>query len=808
MPNPIAAEFALDARFAIRSFRRDPLFAILSAAILSIGLAFSTVMFSLVDATLLQPLPYRDPSRLVALYESIPVGTRFHISYDDFRDWQQQNNTFQSVAIYRPDRMKLLTRGVLQHVPTARVSDGFFHTLGVRPALGRDFNPGDELAGSEPAVVLSHRAWQSRFGLDPGLVGRTVTLDGTSFRIVGILPASFHFAPAASAEFWITVHGFCDDAYRRCHAFYGIGRLKNGVPVERGRADLQQVAHRIATLFPSTNADRGAFVLPLADLILGNFRPTLITLSTGATLLLLIAILNVAGLLLVKAQRKRRDMAVRDALGASPGRQVRQFATEGALLSFASFVLSILIAAAAIPLLRSLIPSGLQNTLPSIQSLHPSWSMVAFSAVVAALSAFLFAIAPLTVLFGDTLTQALHEGGRHSTGTNWRRFGSRLMVGELAITVLLLVSAGLLAKSYYNLQHVDLGIFPANLAVVQIEIPEQLNGLQRVGVTNRILSSVLTLPGVKAAGISYGVATEGADNYCHFHVPGRPHTGQGEESNLLTASAGYFEAVQARLIKGRFITVADRANGQAVAVLNETMAKHFFPSEDPIGKHVACEWSPNLSMEVIGVIRDIQEQAIDSEPRNAAYASFAQSPDSRMFLTVRTGSLNESILPTLVDAVVRAAPGVVIDQPEMMQQKIQETPAAYLHRSAAWLTSAFAAIAALLACAGLYGTVSYSVAQRTREIAVRLAVGAPLRSIYQLVFAEGLRLAGWGAVVGALASLLVTSAVRSLLFGVKPWDAYILSAVLLGLSLVALLACLVPGIQAARISPVEALKAE
>jgi macrolide transport system ATP-binding/permease protein len=808
LPNPISADFVRDARLAIRSFRRDPLFAILSVAILSIGLAFSAVMFSLVDATLLQPLPYRDPSRLVALYESLPVGSRFHISYDDFRDWQQQNNTFESVSIYRPDRMKLLSRGVLQHVPVARVSDGFFHTLGVAPALGRDFNPGDELAGSELTVVLSHTAWQSRFGSDAAIIGRAVTLDGTSFRIIGILPAQFHFAPAASAQFWITVHGFCGDAARRCHAFYGIGRLKNGVSVERGRADLQQIAQRIAAAFPSTQADRGAFVLPLADLILGNFRPTLIALCTGATLLLLIAILNVAGLLLVKAQRKQRDMAIRDALGASPARQVRQFATEGLLLSFTSFVLSIVVASCAIPELLSLIPSGLQDTLPSLRTLHPSWRLAASSGIAAAFSALLFAVVPLNALFAPTRTQALHEGGRYSTGTNWRRFGSKIMVGELALTVLLLLSAGLLAKSYNNLQHVDLGIVPTSLAVVRMEIPDQLNGLQRVGVTDRILGSVLALPGVMAAGVSYGVATEGADNYCHFHVPGRSYRGQGEESNLLTASAGYFEAVQASLIEGRFITVADRANGQAVAVLNETMAKHFFPSEDPIGKHVACEWSPNLSMEVIGVIRDIQEQAIDSEPKNAAYAAFEQAPDSIVFLTVRAGASNESFLPTLSQAVLRAAPGVVVDQPERMQEKIQETPSSYLHRSAAWLTSAFAAIAALLACAGLYGTVSHSVAQRTREIAVRLAVGAPIRSIYQLVLAEGLRLAGWGAVVGGLASLFVTSSVRSLLFGVKPWDASILSAVLLGVSLVALLACLVPGIQAARISPAEALKAE
>jgi predicted lysophospholipase L1 biosynthesis ABC-type transport system permease subunit len=238
------------------------------------------------------------------------------------------------------------------------------------------------------------------------------------------------------------------------------------------------------------------------------------------------------------------------------------------------------------------------------------------------------------------------------------------------------------------------------------------------------------------------------------------------------------------------------------------MARHLFPYEDPIGKHVLCEWLPDLSWEVIGVVRDIQEQAIDAEPRNVAYASYEQSPDNTVFLTVRSSSSDASILSALARAVAHAAPGAVVDQPQMMQEKIQETPASYLHRSAAWLTSAFAAIAALLACAGLYGTISYSVAQRTREIAVRLAIGAPIRSIYQLVFAEGLKLAAWGAALGVLGSLLVASALRSMLFGVKPWDAYTLSAVLLGLTTVALLACLVPGIHASRVPPVEALKAE
>ncbi len=804
----LLAEFARDLRLAVRQARRDPFFTILSIGVLSIGISFSAVMFSLVEATLLRPLPYRNPSRLVALYESIPVGARFHISYDDFRDWQQQQTTFDSLAIYRPGRMKLLIDGRLQHVPIAHASDAFFQTLGVAPILGRAFQPGEELQQAEPVVILSHQAWQSRFGSDPAILGKTVVLDRDAFRVVGVLPPSFHFAPAASAEFWLNIRGFCDDGQRRCHAFYGIGRIKSGVSLNRGRADLQQIAQHIATAFPSTNQDRGAVVLPLTEVVLGNFRPTLVALSAGAILLLTIAVLNVAGLLLVKSQRKRTDLVIRNALGASMGRQARQFAAEGILLAGAGFVFSIAIAAGVITPLASLIPAGLQDNLPSLRSLHPSWSVVAFAAIPALLSALLFAFVPFAALFAGIRTQVLHSGGRNATGTHWRSFGSGLMVGELAITVLLLVCAGLLAKSDYNLQHVDLGVVPKNLVAMQIEIPEEFNGPQRVEVSNLIRNSVLSLPGVKAAGFSYSVATGGSDNYCHFRVPGRRYSGQGEETNLLAASAGYFETVQATLLSGRFLTAADDATHQPVIVLNQTAARHLFPSENPIGQRVLCEWDPKGVMQVVGVVRDIQEQAIDSEPRNAAYTSFEQSPDSTVFLSVRTGSSNELFLPALAHTVVRAAPGIVVDQPETMQERIQETPAAYLHRSAAWLTSAFAAIAALLAAAGLYGTISYSIAQRTREFAVRLAIGAPVRAIYQLVFTEGLRLAGWGAALGVLASLLITSALQSLLFGVKPWDGYTLLAVTLGLVVVALLACMVPGMHAARVPPVEALKSD
>ena len=806
MPN-LVADSLRDVRLTLRQFRREPFFPILSIAVLSTGLAFSAIMFALVDATLLRPLPYREPSHLVALYESIPVGSQFHISYEDFRDWQRQNATFQSLAIYRPDRMKFQTAGGLRHVPVARVSDGFFRTLGVSPALGRDFKPGDELPQASLSVILSHQAWQSRFGSDPAIVGKMVALDSQSFQIIGVLPPRFHFAPANSPEFWITVHGFCGDANRRCHAFYGIGRLKAGIPIERGRADLQQIAQRIAAISPTTNGDRGATVMPLADLLLGNFRPTLFALSLGATLLLLIAVLNVAGLVLVKAQRKRKDMAIRGALGASRARQARQYAIEGLLLAFSSFVLSIVIAAGIISPLASLIPSGLQDNLPSLRMLHPSWSMAAFSAFAAILSAALFAAVPLTALAADAGTQALHEGGRYATGKNWRSFGSRLMVGELAITVLLLVCAGLLGKSYFNLQHVDLGILPQHLVAMQIEFPDQIDGA-RVSFSRQIQASVLSLPGVNAAALSYAVATGGSDNYCHFRVPGRSYSGQGVEANLLTAGVGYFETVQASLIQGRFFTPEDRAQSRPVVIINQTMASRFFPGEEAIGKHVLCEWNQNLSMEVIGVVRDIQEQAIDAEPRNVAYASFEQGPDSSAFLTVRSSSSDASILPALAGAVARAAPGVVVDQPERMQQKIEDSPASYLHRSASWLTSAFATVAALLACAGLYGIVSYSVAQRTREFAVRLAIGAPIHSIYRLVFAEGLRLVLWGAALGFTLSLLVTSALQSMLFGVKPWDGITFLAVLAGLALVAFAACLVPGMHAARVPPVEALKAD
>ncbi|KAA6463063.1 FtsX-like permease family protein [Acidobacteria bacterium AB60] len=561
-------------------------------------------------------------------------------------------------------------------------------------------------------------------------------------------------------------------------------------------------------IFPSTNGDRGASVLPLADLIRGDFRPTMIALSIGATLLLLIAIFNVAGLLLVKARRKRRDMAIRDALGASPNRQLLQFATEGVLVSITSVVLSSLLTAAVIPVLRSLIPSRMEETLPTILTLHLSWPEIAFFSTAGAFSALLFAIIPMTAFFAGSRMQALHDGGLSSTGTDRRTLGSRLIIGELAITVLLLVSAGLLAKSYNKLQHVDLGVLPKDLAVMQIEIPDQLTGLQRVATTDRILGSVLALPGIKAAGLSYGIATGGSDNYCHFHVPGRFYTGQGEESNLLSASTGYFETVQATLIKGRFFTGADRTSNRPVVVINETMARHFFPGEEPIGKNVVCEWLSNRPLEVIGVIHDIQEQALDSEPRNAAYTSFEQGPDSVVFLTVRDKLADESNLKALQLAVVRAAPGVVVDQPEMMQQRIEQTPESYLHRAAAWLTSSFAAIAALLAFVGIYGTVSYSVALRTREIAVRLAVGAPIHSIYQMIFIEGLRLAGWGAALGLLASLLAASSLRSLLFEVKPWDVFAHLSALLGAGFVALLACLVPGRNAARVSPIEALKSD
>ncbi len=800
-----------DVRFSLRQLRRSPGFTVTASLILALGIATSVSIFGFVDAALLQPLPYRDPARLVNLYERNTLGPRFHLSYLDYLDWKKLNEVFQSMDIYTTEGFILKTPSGAQQADGVGVSAGFFHTLGVVPTLGRNFHPGEDLPSATHTVLLSYATWQKRFGGRQDALGQTVTLDGSINTIVGVLPREFHFAPAGDAEFWTTIRadGRCAKQ-RGCHDYLGVARLKDGVSVASALANVVTIAQQLEKQYPDSNTDRGGYLLPLVDVIVGDLRPILWVVLSGAGLLLLIASVNVASLLLVRSESRRREIAVRGALGASRARLIRQFVTEGLVLAAAGSILGLMLTYGAMQLLPSLIPKDMMASMPYLRGLGLNFHVVAFACAISLAAGLLFSLTPTLRLPLSGTCDGLTEGGRGAAGTTWRRFGSNLVVIELAAAMVLLVGAGLLGKSFYRLLHVDTGIVPDHLASIIVAAPESeyTADEQRIALEREVLRRVETLPGVTSAGIASDLPLGDGDGTNTFRILGRPYHGETNEVNDRQVSAGYFATVRARLLRGRYFTETEDASKPHVAIINQSLAKRYFPGEDPIGRRIGDDTlDANSLKEIVGVIDDIKEGPLDMT-RPAFYAPFNQATGSSFAVVVRTSQAEQSLLPALAASIHEIDRGIATYGAMTMNERIHDSPSASLHRSSAWLVGCFAALALVLGAVGLYGVIAYSVSQRTREIGVRMALGAQRSSVYRLVLEESVRLTALGIVAGLLGSLAVTSLLRKLLFGVGPWDVTTLLGVAGVLGAAAMLASYLPARRAASVNPVEALRAE
>lgn len=799
-----------DVRFAARQLRRSPVFTLIAVTVFTLGIAAGTAAFAFVDAALVKPLPYSHPSRLVSLFERLPIGDRYHLSYFDYQDWKQRNHVFSSLNVYRPDRFTVATPSGRQEVPGALVSAGFFRTLGIAPVLGRNFRPGEDQVSAPSTVILSYETWQNRFGANKKILGTIISLNGDLSLVIGVLPRGFYFPPAGPAGYWKTIHGFCADR-RTCYPYYGIARLKDGVSVQTAATDLTAIAHRIAVSFPLSNRDRSANVLPLADVILGSIRPTLLTLLTGAAALALIGFMNVTGLLLVRAEARRREIAVRKALGASRSRLLRQFAVEGFLIAGVGGVRGLTFAACSLKSIASLVPTEFLDNMPYLQGLHCNWHVAAAALLLSLLGGSLFTLGPAVQLFRVDLQQGL-AGGRSVASGSWRRLGAGLVIAELAMTAMLLTSGGLLTKSSYRLLHKDIGIAADHLAVLHVLGPGDATGAQEIAWEQQIRSHVSTLPGVRSISISEQPALAGGESYkmefAHFHVLGRATAGIGDEAADEEAGVGYFETLRAGLVAGRFFNNADDASRSRVAVVNQTMATQEFAGEDPIGKSLVNQYDDQHPIEVIGVVSDIQDGPLDSPPAAAVYTPFKQNPGDEFYLTVRTSTAPGAILPSIVHLLHRIEPGFITDGEDTMTARIETSASAYLHRSAAWVVAAFAGIALLLDTVGLYGVISFSVEQRTREIGIRMALGAQRSSIYALILREAGIVSAAGFAVGVLCSAGAASLLRSMLFDVRPWDSEIAGGVFATLAVAALLAGYLPARRAASVEPTLSLRAE
>jgi len=813
---PLLENLLRDVQFALRQLRKNPGFTCTAVLMLALGMCAAVAIFGFVDASLIKPLPYRNPNRLVGVFEKVPLFPQSNLSYPDYLDWKKLNAVFGSLDVYRHDGCIVNTASGAQPAMGTRVSDGFFRTLGVVPVLGRDFRTGEDLRDAPATVLLSYTAWQTRYGGNQNVVGKTVTLDGVPHTIIGVLPADFHFAPREPSEFWMAFQpaGNCD-LRRSCHGIYGVGRLKDGTTIETALADLTSIAKQLEKQYPDSNRGQGAAVAPLSEVIVGPLRPILLMLLSGTGLLLLIAGGNAASLLLVRSESRTREIAVRSALGAGRARLVTQFVTEGLVLVAAGCLLGVASANWTMKLLLRLIPQDYLASMPYLYDLGLNGRVLVFAGGIALLAAVVFSLTP-TLHFGlprigSGMRDKLADGGRGSSGNTWRRLGSRLVVVELATAVVLLAGAGLLGKSLYLLLNVNLGLRPDHVATLAVAAPpaNYAKDEQLAALTRRIVGRIETLPGVRSVGIGSQLPVSYNGNTDWIRIAGRPYNELHNEVNERDVSAGFFTTLQAKLLRGRYFTDAEDASKPRVVIVNQALAKKYFPSEDPIGKRIGdTELKPKSIREIIGVVEDVREGSLDSEIWPAEYLPFNQSPDHYFTVIVRTSQEERTLIPTLTGAIHQIDPHIVTLKGTSMEEAIHDSPSAYMHRSAVWLVSGFAFLALVLGVVGLYGVVSYSVSQRTREIGVRMALGAERGSIYDLILREAGRLVLVGIAIGLACAVGAASLMKGLLFGVRSWDVPTLAAVAAVLGMAALVASYLPARRAAGVNPVEALRAE
>ncbi|HEY2467474.1 MAG TPA: ABC transporter permease [Terracidiphilus sp.] len=803
---------AQDLRFALRQLKQSPGFAITAIFIFALGMGVSVAIFSFVDASVIQPLPYYAPSRLMDVAENGAMFTRSNLSRADYEDWKRLNHSFGSLDAYSGGGFLLSTPSGPEPVEAARVSDGFFTTLGIKPLLGRTFLTGEDQPGRAKIAMVTYGTWRKRFGMRKDLVGQSISLDDTAYTIVGVLPREFEFAPRAAAELYVPLLDKSPCEQRRsCHNLFAIGRLRDGVSPKAALDEMKAIATQLAIQYPDSNKGQGASVQPLTKVILGPIEPVMLTLLAASALLLLIASVNVASLLLVRSESRRREIAVRGTLGATRTRLSRQFVTEGLLLAVVGAGFGLFTANWTMILLQKLVPKTMAVYLPFLSRVGLNLHSLLYAGLIALFAAGIMAITPILRLSFQDVRDALNEGNRSVAGRFWRRMGANLVVVELSIAVVLLVGAGLLTRSLYSLLHVNLGFEPTHLATVQMVALEKSypKPEQKVALLREVTRRLSALPGVEAVGITSDLPVQCNCDTDWIRIIGKPFHGEHNEVDERDVSPGYLPTLKAKLIRGRLFTEDDDKSKSQKIVINEALAQKYFPGEDPIGQKIANgNLDPKSVREIIGIVGNVREGGLEEDLWPAEYQAMYYGPDNFVSIVIRTAGDEGSILPSVVKTLHGIDPGLGSYNELTMRQQIDNSQSALIHRTAMWLVGGFAVIALVLGVVGLYGVIAYSVSQRTREIGVRMALGAQRSAVYKMVMRQAGWLTGFGVGIGLVCAVGASYGMGKLLFGVAAWDAPTLAGVALVLGGAAMIASFLPARRAASVNPTEALRAE
>ncbi|HEY6970307.1 MAG TPA: ABC transporter permease [Candidatus Angelobacter sp.] len=814
-----------DIRYGLRIMRRSPGFTAVAILTLTLGIGANTAIFSVVNGVLLSPLPYPHPEQLITLHESKPNFQYGSISYPNFRDWQKENRTFSAIALTRGSSFILTGAGEAEQEEAELISADLLPILGVKPQLGRNLLPGEDEIGAAPVVLISAGLWHRKFRSAPDILGKGITLDGKAYNVIGVMPENFRLPTNVlrAIDLYVPIAQWGNPLLTNRGAglgFHGIGRLKPGASLEQARADMDHVAKNLEAAYPVLNKGIGASLIPLRQVMLGKIQPLLLLLLGAVGFVLLIACVNVANLLLARSTSRTREFGVRIALGAGVGRIVRQLLTESILLGLIGGGLGLALATWGMPVILKALP----GTLPRADEIKLDGLVLVFTILASLFAGLLFGVVPAWKISRPDVLARMKQGGPNVSRKNYRTQNT-LVVVELAMALILLVGAGLMVRSLTALWRTDAGFNPRNLLTFSLALPPSMANATPDAlraVYRQMEDKLASVPGVEANALTWGAFPLVGDDERLFWMEGQPRPASPNDMKWAlqyVVSPGYLRSMGTPLLHGRFFTAADDERAPLVAVVDEAFAEKFFPGQDPVGKRINLDNArgPTKLAEIVGVVKHVKQWGLDNADTEnlqaQLYTPFMQLPDSGMMLAgpgtglvLRARGTMDGLLSAIRKDLQEMNAEMVVYGAISMNEIISTTLAS--RRFSMVLLTSFAALALILASIGIYGVISYVVGQRTQEIGIRMALGARGVHVAGMVLGQGTRLVLGGVGIGVVAALALTRLMTSLLYGVSRTDPLTFISVATLLTLVALLACIVPVYRAMRIDPIVALRCE
>jgi putative ABC transport system permease protein len=792
---------------------KKPGFTVVAVLALALGIGANTAIFSVIYTVLLSPLPYPNADRLVWIWETNPASDikTEPASLPNFNDWKTQSRSFEGMAAFAKSALTLTSEREPERIRACIVSANFLSVLGVEPIMGRNFLAEENEPGKNRVVILSHSLWQRRFGANPGILNQAITLNGNPYTVVGVLPPTFKIPSTenpAATELFAPLTIDLQQAQRRADYLGVIARLKPGVGHAQAQAELTTIAARLEQQYPDSNAGWTARLLPLHERLTGDVRSALWLLMGTVGFLLLIACANVANLLLARSTARQQEIAIRRALGADRSRLIRQFLTESVLLSLLGGILGSMVAMWGVEILVALSPGN----IPRLDEVRLNLMVLAFTLGVSVMTGIIFGIFPALHATNPSLTESLKEGGRSSTGgIRGNRLRSSLVISEIAIALVLLVGAGLMIKSFVRLQEVDPGFRPERILTADMSLPraKYKEPAQVIAFYDQFMKRISSQPGVESVAAITTLPLSGGGAIASFEVEGRPEPppNQVVDAEYRVVTPAYFTTMGIPLIRGEGFTERHTRDAPSVMIINETMARRYFPGEEPIGKRINLG-NPQSDpwRTIIGVVKDVHDEGLDTDPYPQMYSPLAQFPANAMTLVARTGGDPLALAPNIRGELA----AIDRDQPLTNLRTMEQVMSQSISRQRFNMTliAIFSVVGLILATVGIYGVMSYSVTQRTHEIGIRMALGAQARDVLKLVVGQGMLLALVGVGAGLVIAFGLTRVMSSLLFGVSATDPLTFGAVALLLAAVAALACFIPARRAMKVDPMVALRYE